>query len=163
MVLWVLIANSSSAEIFEVCGRGKNIQKIHHIDYPDGREKGSKILTDRPGRSSEGPQGGSTKRMHALGSETDVHLHEIDLFAHQIIKLLEKSNNDQSFTQLAIISPPQFLGVFRPLLNSTLKSKVVKEINKAIPASISDNEKIEMFCRLLEIDRPAYTPSRNSP
>jgi protein required for attachment to host cells len=159
MVLWVVIANSSFAEIFEVKGRGKEIKKLERLDNPEGRAKGADILADRPGRSSEGPQGGSTRRRHALGTETDVHLQEITRFAHELIEILQKAQKN-SFDQLALIAAPQLLGVLRGLLNNSLKEKVTKEIDKDFNASLSDPEKIEAICRLLDLERPVYTPTR---
>ena len=156
MSLWVLITNSSFAEIYCVNRNGKEIKKIHHIDFPKGREKGTDILSDRPGRSFDRMGDGR----HALGTTVDLHSHEQKVFARQVIDILKKEKNENRFEHLAIFAPPQFLGEIRAALSDNLKSCVVKEFNKDIPEYLSEQERIDMFCKYLEIEKPVYTPKR---
>lgn len=156
MSLWVLVTNSSFAEIFSVNKNGKEIKKEHHIDFPKGREKGRDILSDRPGRSFDS----FGNNRHALSKEMDLHSQEQQVFSRQLSEILKKGKENHQFDQLAILAPPEFLGVLRAVLPEEVKQAIVKEINKDIPEYMSDHERIDTFCKYLEIQRPAYIPKR---
>ncbi len=143
---WVMVANSSSADIFAI-NNGHDMERIYHIDFPDGREKSGKILSDRPGRSFD-RRGGNR---HALGTEVDVHMHEQQIFARQLAELLHKAKCDNEFSKLALIAPPQFLGELRNMLSDLVKKSIYKEINKDIPAARSEQERKDSICKFLEL------------
>ena len=144
---WVLVANASFAEIFEVSG--KDIKTLHYFDYPVGRLKSGDILSDRPGRTYDSVGDGR----HAVGTKVDVHLHEIQTFAHSLVAVLKKAKSENAFDRLTLISPPQFLGELRHLLNDSLKKCVHQEFAKDISADESQNAKIAFVRHCLEQDR----------
>lgn len=148
--IWVVVANCSYADIYSV-DLGRDIQKVHHLDFPGGRKRDNEINTDRPGRSFNS-MGGSR---HALGNMVDPHSHELQIFAHKIATLLHQAYFDKAFAKIALICPPQFLGELRSLLSDSLTKVVYKEINKDLPASLSEGDRIAHFCKLLEMKRPA--------
>jgi protein required for attachment to host cells len=147
MTLWVLVANSSFAEIFSINHSPKKMKREHYLDFPKGREKSGDILSDRPGRTFESM--GNSR--HAVGKKVDVHSHEQQVFAHQLVDLLRKSSSEQLFDQLILIAPPKFLGELRAILPEFLKQQVSKEINKDLPASLSERERMEHVDRLLAL------------
>lgn len=152
MSLWVLVANSSLAEIFSV--NGKEIKLVQRLENPSGRQKSGEILTDRPGRSFEGRGrggAGSQGSRHALGTEIDVHLHEMQIFAHKLADILRKEKSLNSFDKLDIIAPPQFLGELRAILSDPIKKCISKEINKEIPATLSEHEKMDSIRKFLDL------------
>lgn len=156
MKLWIVIANSSSAEIF--LRKGLNIEKLHHIDFPAGRQRSGEFLSDRPGRGFE--SGGSKMHgRHAYSSETDIHTQEQRIFAHQLADLLRKAITEKTFDQLAIIAPPEFLGELRRVLPN-LDKLLHKEVNKEVSTGLSEHEKIEVICRLLDLKPPVPVRSR---
>lgn len=152
MVAWILVANSSYAEIYSV--QGKDIKLVQQLDNPSGRQKSGEILTDRPGRSFEGrgrAGAGSQGSRHALGSEVDVHTHEQQLFAHKLSDLLHKEKSLNAFEKLHVIAPPQFLGELRTVLSDNVKKSIDKEINKEIPSALSQHEKVESIRKFLDL------------
>lgn len=152
--LWVLIANSGSAEIYAV--QGKGISLVQRLDNPDGRLKSGEILTDRPGRSFEGRGRGGAGiggSRHALGSEVDAHMHEQQIFAHKLSDILKKEKALNKFDRLDIIAPPQFLGELRNVLHDNVKKCVHKEINKEIPSALSEKERIDWLCKFLDLPK----------
>lgn len=156
MGLWVLVSNSSYAEIYSI--KGKEITLVQALDHPEGRLKSGEILSDRPGRSFEGRGRGGAGiggSRHALGSEVDVHMHEQQVFAKQIADVLQKEKSANKFDQLDIIAPPQFLGELRIILSDSVKKSIKKEINKEIPTTLSPQERIEWLCRFLELPKLA--------
>lgn len=141
---WVVIANASFAEIFDV--QGKNIKALHYFDYPEGRMKSGDILTERPGRGHDSFGYGR----HAVGTKVDVHLHELQTFIHSLVAVLKKAKSENAFDRLTLIAPPQFLGEMRLLLNENLRKCVDKEFAKDISADLSQNDKIAFVRHYLE-------------
>lgn len=154
-VLWVLVGNSSSAQIYEVKGRGKNIEKVHVLDHPSSRLKTSEINSDRPGRSFD--KGGI--RRHALSSDVDAHRQERIDFAIELSHFLEKEKNENKFEELALIAPPDFLGELNQALPALLQKIVVKGINKDIPSYLTEQERVDRLCEYLELFN--HHPTRN--
>ncbi len=145
--LWVLVANSSNAKIFQVKGKGREINKLHDLDFPDGRKKGAELLTDRPGRSFDRFGEGR----HAMGKEEKVHEHEQQIFAHQIKDILKKGVEEKEFDEIAIISSPQFLGELRQVIPDQVKKCITNEVDKDIVNSSSEKECIDSLCKYLDL------------
>lgn len=145
--MWILSANSSFAKIYEVTGKGKNIVEIQHFDFPEGRMKSGEILNERPGRAFDRVGVGR----HALGTEVDVHMHEQKVFAHQLAKALYDGKVNNSYEQIAIVAPPQFLGEIKLSLEDQVKKCVIKEVNKDLPIHLSEKERIEHLCKYLDL------------
>jgi len=146
---WVIVANSSFAEIYSI-EPGRDIHKIRYIDFPDARKRSGEINSERSGRSHESI--GSSR--HALGKRVDAHTHEMQIFAHDLAHLVNHEQTEHAFDKLALICPPHFLGELRPLLSEAVKKCVYKEINKDLPAALSEQERLDHLCKLLEIKRP---------
>lgn len=147
---WVVVANSSYVEIFEV--EGKKITKVERIDYPQGRLKAIDILSDRPGRGFESAGGGAR---HAMSSEVDPHTHEQQVFAHQIANTLKKAKETNKYERLHLMAPPIFLGILRDILPENVVKSIHQEINKSIQESFSENERIDCIAKYLNIEKIA--------
>lgn len=148
MKRWIVVANSSYAEFYDL--KGKDLKKIKSLDFPEGRFKGSQILSDRPGRGFESSGGGLR---HALSSETDVHRHEQEIFAHKIIEEIKRGKAENKFEELIIIAPPEFLGEIKHVMHDIVKKNSVHTIAKDIPDYLSDVEKKEMIEKMLELEK----------
>lgn len=151
--MWIVTANSSFAKIFEVKGHGKQIKEIRHLDFPQARKKGSEINSDRPGRSFDR----MGKGRHALSTEVSLHEHENQVFAKQIAEILRIAHDSNSFDQLALVAPPQFLGQLKLALNNGLKKSIVKEIHKDLPEHLSERERIDHLANYLDLWNRAST------
>lgn len=147
--IWAILANCSFVEIYER-EPGKEIKKILHEDCPEGRERSGEILSDRPGRTFDSVGHGR----HAVGTEVDVHLHELKIFAHRIAEIAHKGYSDLAYEKLVIIAPPQLLGELRRVLSDPVKKAIFKEIKKDLHERLTDAEKLDHLYRLLEIKRP---------
>lgn len=145
--LWILTANSSFAKIYEVKGRGREIKELQHIDNPDGRKKSGEILNDRPGRAFDSMGGGR----HALGTQVDVKEHQKQIFAQQLVKLLQEGLEKKSFEELAIVAPAHFLGEIKRIVSDTLKKRIVKEVAKDLNERISEQDRIAQLCGYLDL------------
>lgn len=151
MSTWVVIANSSFAEIYSIDKR--ELLKIHEIDNPDGRLKSGEILQDRPGRCFEG-RGSQNSTKHAYSSEVNAHVHVQQMFAHKIAEVLRRAKGANTFDTLDIIAPPQFLGELRKVLPENVRQCVRNEINKEIPPGFNETEKLDAIRKYLDLKRP---------
>jgi protein required for attachment to host cells len=142
---WILVANSSYAQIFSQEQTGKEMKVVHDIENPDGRLKNGEILTDRPGRAFN-RLGGAR---HALGSVVDPHTHEQQIFAKKLATILEKALLTREFETLVIIAPPQFLGELRNSLSEAVKKSIRKEVKKDLPDSLYENDRKESILKYI--------------
>lgn len=145
--IWALVANTGGAQIFEIKGLGKSIVKVQHIPNPEGRKRGGDVYSDRPGRAFD-RQGGAR---HALQTATDLHLHEIQIFAKKLMEILIRGYEEKSYDQLALVCPPQFLGEINQLIPDHLKKCILKEIHKDLPDSLSDQDIIKHLDEYLNL------------
>lgn len=154
MAYWVVIANRSFAEIFEIIGSGKQIKPVYRLEFPEGREKSFDILSDRPGRSFNSV--GANR--HALGTAVDPHAHEQQVFAKQIAEMLRKAREKNEFSELSIIAPPEFLGALRAVLSDHVIKTIKKEVRKDVPLDLSEHQRVEHIRKHLELSKPIYEP-----
>lgn len=146
---WILVANSSFAEIYEV-ELGKEMHRIRLIDFPDGRKRSGEMDNDRRGRCHESV--GNVR--HSYEPKTDTHTHEIQLFAQNLSQILHKAFTDHLFEKLCVVCPPHFLGAIRPLFSEQLRKSILKEVNKDLSSHLKEQERIEQLYKLLELHRP---------
>ncbi len=145
--LWIVVANSSYAHIFDYPGLARNIRVLHTLDHPDGRKRGRDVYSDKPTRSFE-----SVGNMrHATMAEVDFHTHTQEVFAKQMAELLRKGADGGNFTELAIIAPPAFLGIIKNSLSKSVAKTVTFEINKDIPEAMDEKKRIDMVVNYLDL------------
>lgn len=148
--IWAVIANASFAEIYAISATNE-IKLVHHLDFPSGRIKSGDILADKPGR---GFSRTGTQR-HAYSSETDVHLQELKLFAHQLADFLQKALVEKKFEKLVIIAPPQFFGELRQEFTDQVSKSIYKEFKKDLHSQLSPQDRIDHLSKLLGIKQQA--------
>jgi len=134
--LWVLVANASEARLLEYRGPEKPLEVLKEIPHPDGRKKGRDLLTDRPGRNLRG----SAKANHAYDPPISPEQHEAQVFAKHLEAFLEKQAALNHFDRLALVAPPNFLGILRKGLSKAVSGKVIRAIPKDLPSRwVSDH------------------------
>jgi len=146
-VLWIISANRSFAKIYEAKGHGREIKEIQHIENPDGRKKISEIVSDRPGRSFDSVGGGR----HALGTQVDAREHELQGFLHKLAHILDEGLKSKAYSQLALVAPPHVLGALVVEISDNVRKVLIKEVGKDLPERISNEERIEMLCKYLDL------------
>jgi len=145
--IWVLIADSSHAEIVEVEGMGKTIHILKHFEHKKSRAKNLHLESDRPGHTND-PVGG---QRHAMEPKSHPHDHERQLFATQLIEALDKAHQDKRFEQFAIIAPPTFLGDLNHSMPKQLKSALLREINHDIITIPDQKKRHDLMCKYLDL------------
>ena len=145
--LWVLIADSSHAEVVSVEGMGKTIEIVKHYEHPKGRAKNLHLETDRPGRTNDRVGG----QRHAMNQERDPHYHERQIFARKLIDTIENGHKNKQFEQFAIIAPATFLGELNHCLSKQLKTVCTKEIPHDIITIPDPKKRHDLMCKYLDL------------
>ena len=138
---WILIANRSSASLFESDWPGKSMRRIQDIPHPQGRMQNREIDTDKPGRSFTS----FGQSRHAMSTEEEPTEHIAHQFALDLAELLNKGRVAHAYDKLVLMAEPKFLGILRAALDANTAALVVQTVNKDLP-----NVKEEDLAKYLE-------------
>lgn len=120
---WIVVADASSARVFEREGRSRHIDLLFSLRHDESRLTTHELVTDRPGRKGRMTPGGSSAYT-SVPQETDPHDVEHERFAREIAERLGQSAERHEFDRIHLVMPPRFLGRVRPLLNHAAKERV---------------------------------------
>jgi protein required for attachment to host cells len=122
---WILVANAASAKLYANDGPHKGLRKIREFMHPASREKGSELVSDRPGHN----QG------HGNGHGSYVPAHEpkeveAEHFAVELCRQLDHGRSINAYQRLILVSAPAFLGLMNGHLNHHVKQLVSESFEK---------------------------------
>ncbi len=141
--IWILIANSSYAEIFEVKEDGAHF--IERYEHPESRKRTGELVTDKPGHTFESA---NFARHKVAEEEQALHRHERDIFSHELMKIISRGKNEHRFDQFVMVAPPQFLGELRRVFKKH-SLKPTSEVVKNFPSILSFKEKMQLIQKYL--------------
>ncbi|HEX6319867.1 MAG TPA: host attachment protein [Burkholderiales bacterium] len=134
--MWIVVADSSACRLFEVSAPAGPLQELEALSHPEGRLREQDLVSDLPGRTFDSQGAGR----HAKEVEVSPKKHEAIVFAGRIAERLEAGRTGNAFDKLALIAPPEFLGLLRDKLNPQLRALVLHEVDKNVsrldPAAI---------------------------
>jgi len=134
--IWVVAADAHRARFLSTETPSGALEELHELLHPASRSKPADLLSDRPGRDSNGGQRGS----HTVGHEKDVKFHEAQQFAKEISKKLNTSQQRNEFNRIYLIASPQMLGHLRKELSQEVRARIRHETDmnlvKEVPAVI---------------------------
>ena len=125
IVTWLLVADGARAEILTADHVNGGIRPILVKEFETGHSRTSELVSDRPGRLADGPNGG----VHAAG-KTDWHVLNKRRFVREIAGAVSDAALAGSFDRLVLIAPPKILGDLRGDLHKEARKRVVAEIPK---------------------------------
>ena len=125
---WILIANRSSASLFESDWPGKSMRRVQDITHPKGRMQNKDIDADKPGRSFDS----FGKGRHAMSTEQEPTEHIAQQFALDLAELLNKGRLTHAYDKLVLMAEPKFLGILRAALDKNTAALVVQTVNKEL-------------------------------
>ena len=144
---WILVANQSEARLLEYRGPHEEMELIREIPHPEGRLKEKDLVSDRPGKELRRAMNAN----HAYDPQVSAEQHESQLFAKQLGDMLERERAQNHFDDLAVVAPPQFLGILRKFFSKNLEKKVSRAIPKDLPGSwVNDRQLKAELHQLLE-------------
>lgn len=126
MTTWILVANRSTAQLFEYDFRDRTPRLLRSFFHPEGRLRSQDLDSDRPGRSFD--RHGSGR--HAMGTEVDPQQHHAEVFARELISTLEHGRAQELFSSLVLVAEPQFLGLLRGNVDPPLERMIHTSFGK---------------------------------
>lgn len=124
--IWVLVADSGRARLFQASGVKAPLEEQTDLVMPIARLQEQDLVSDRPGRSFDSAGEGR----HAMEPSTPAKEVESDRFAARIAALLDSERLAGAYTRLVLVAPPRFLGQLRDALSDPVRALVSAELNK---------------------------------
>lgn len=127
---WILVAHRAGARLFLSAGPGKGLALVRNIDHPEGRLKGSEIVSDRQGRAFESHGAGR----HAYEAPHDPTDSAATQFARELAAILDQGRNEGRYEQLVLVAEARFLGMLRGALSREAAARVSHTLEKDLGA-----------------------------
>ncbi|MDJ0654448.1 MAG: host attachment protein [Xanthomonadales bacterium] len=128
----IIVADSSRARFFHE--ENKKLQEVAGLSHTESRTRSNSLTSDRPGRSFDSAGAGR----HAMGEGGDPQSHEARVFAREVSEHLRQSQPLDHCEKIALIAPPQFLGLLRKSLDRSYLNKVACEVDKNLVTQSPD-------------------------
>lgn len=143
MKTWIVVAEASCAKFFETDNNGVDLRMVREFRHPDSRKKTGELTSDKPGRAFD-----SIGRGRHAEERGDAHVHEQQVFAHELAVFLDKARSDKRFENLIIVAGPHFLGELRQIISASLKKCVTKEVGKDLAGWVGKKDLKERIADL---------------
>ena len=121
---WFVLANASVAQIVENEEAG-SYKVIEILEHPNSKKKRGELLTDRAGRYQ-----GTAYPETAFPAHSDPKQIEAEKFAIELIHLLKKSLDEDSFDELIFVAPGHFQHLIKQHAHQSLLNKINQFIDK---------------------------------
>ncbi|MFZ5555982.1 MAG: host attachment protein [Pseudomonadota bacterium] len=105
---WILVANASKAHLYLNDGPKKGLKKLKEFDHAASREKGSQLVSDRPGHNKSRGNGHGS-----YISQTEPKQAEAQHFAIELSRVLGHGRSTNEYQRLILVAPPAFMGELR--------------------------------------------------
>lgn len=136
---WIIVANASSAKIYET-PRAKlfngscHLKLVQELEHPESRLKEGELTATVSGHGN-------------LLESVDPKQNEHEKFAKELVAHLNQGKNTQAFEDLIIVAPAHFMGQInkeidiplKSFISSTIEKDYTKLDDKKIQACIADN------------------------
>lgn len=144
---WIIIANTAAARIYSTIHTDGHLhlELVHELSHPESKMKGIDLVTDGSGKY-RGEATGTIQGKYQ--PPTDPKAHEHDIFAREIVELLENARTQNRFGTLIIVADPHFHG----LIDKHLKNHA--QVNKLVKKHIQKNYINATEQELLALLRP---------
>lgn len=120
----VMIANAAVARVFSYQKQEK-FSLVKEFSHPQSRQKGSELVSDRPGHS-EAKGGGHGAFIPPNGPKQI----EAERFAHELAAWLDDERKQNRYNQVMLAADPGFLGLINKSLNNQTMQLVFKTLGK---------------------------------
>ena len=120
----VMIANAGAARVFSYQAH-EEFSLLKEFSHPQSRQKGSDLVSDRPGHS-EGKGGGHG----AFVPPNNPKQIEAERFAYELAEWLDDERKQNRCNQVMLAAEPGFLGMLNKSLNNQTTQLVFKALDK---------------------------------
>lgn len=117
---WILIANGSSARLFETEKNSTKMKLLTEFQHPESRQKITKFIDGGRGRyrSKNDVPGG------IYSEPTGPRQVELERFAHELAYKLNEGRTKNLYKNLILIAPAHFQGLMNKFVKSQVKNLV---------------------------------------
>jgi len=124
---WIVVADAAHARVFTRSGTRGALVEYRDMVHPASQLHDRDIASDRQGRTLDRSRGGAR---HAM--EPTTHPKDLagEVFAREVVDLIESGRNSGTFDELVLIAAPHFLGLLRQGLGEATRRLVVGEVAK---------------------------------
>lgn len=120
----IMVANAAVARVFSYQAQ-EEFSLVKEFSHPESRQKGSDLVSDRPGHS-EGKGGGNG----AFVPSNNPKQIEAERFAHELAGWLDNERRQNTYKQVMLVADPGFLGLLNKTLNKQTMQLVFKTLDK---------------------------------
>jgi protein required for attachment to host cells len=120
---WILVANAAQAKLYANLGPNKGVQLVREYVHPESREKGSGLVSDRPGHNP-----GQGNGHGAYVPHTDPKQNAATQFARHLAEMLEEGRVHGRYERLIVAASAPFHG--------TLNQHLPGGVNKLVTGSV---------------------------
>lgn len=120
----VMVANASAARVFGYLPQ-EEFTLLNEFSHPQSRQKGSDLISDRPGHSES--KGGGHGAFVPANNPKQI---ECERFANELAGWLDHERKQNRCAQLMLVADPGFLGTLNKSLNNQTAQLVFKSLNK---------------------------------
>ena len=145
---WILIADGARAKVLKHQGRGGELEPALDEDMV-GMALGHQtkdLVSDQPGETKD--RAGFAQRR--MDPPMEPQRYAKLSFARDVARMLTEALNRGEYDRLVICAPPKALGDLRQELPTTVRDRVVAEINKDL-TTMPDNELKEQVREYLNL------------
>lgn len=122
---WILVANASQAKLYVNTGPKKGLKMLKTLAHPESREKGSDLVSDRPGHMQSAGNG-----QGAYQPKNDPKTNEARHFAQELAKELNHGRSSGEVERLILVAPPAFMGLLNEKLDGPTAQLVSDRFEK---------------------------------
>lgn len=122
---WIVLADRTTARLYQPQEGQRDWKLIAELAHPESRAKEMDLVSDKPGRVQQSAGGRA-----AMEPPTPRKKVESEKFARQIAKTLYDAMARNAFEQLVLVTPPEFLGLLRSVLEEQVERRIVATVEK---------------------------------
>lgn len=120
----VMVTNASAARVFSYQAH-EEFSLLKEFSHPESRQKGSDLVSDRPGHNKA--KGGGHGAFVPPNNPKEI---EAERFAHELASWLDDQRKQNRCDRVMLVADPNFLGILNKSLNNQTAQLVFKSLNK---------------------------------
>ena len=122
---WIVVANASVAHVYCNDGPNKGLTRVRTLEHAASREKGSDLVSDRPGHSPGRGNGHGAYNPAKMPKEV-----EAERFALALARELDQGRTRNAYQRLILVASPYFMGLVNQHLESHVRQMLSDTIEK---------------------------------
>ncbi len=137
--VWVLVADSSAAEIYSAPHLHGQLTLVEKLSHDESRLRSGQLYADAPGRVHDrfGPG------RHSMDVRDHLRDEEHHRFARQLNSRLSTAQRQGRYERLVVMASPAFLGVLRETMDKGVSGALELEVPKNLvghdPQAVADH------------------------